>query len=124
MQLQAKIADLARQQSFSEDAITHIKLAVSEVVTNAVVHGNKGDFSKPVHVEFHISDEEVRIRVADQGEGFDADGLPDPKAPERLTEPGGRGLLLIRELMDGVRFDPPGNRVEFWLCKHPEEQDE
>ena len=49
--------------------------------------------------------------VADEGEGFDFDNLPDPTAPENLEKPDGRGIFLMKNLSDDVKFDDNGSRV-------------
>lgn len=114
LEVEREIAQWARVCLFPEDEIAKIRIAVKEAVTNAYFHGNRQDPTKRVLVEYSVNNEEVRVRVSDEGTGFDPAEVPDPKAPERLTEPGGRGLLLLRELMTGVQYSPTGNQVEFW----------
>jgi anti-sigma regulatory factor (Ser/Thr protein kinase) len=51
------------------------------------------------------------VHVTDEGEGFDPATVRDPTTPEDLEEPCGRGLFLIRSLVDEVRFNPKGNSI-------------
>jgi len=94
-----------RTVGLDEDALYGVSVAVRESVTNAILHGNGNDRHKRVFVEFARIDGDpqgVVIRVRDQGPGFDPATLADPLTPENLTKPSGRGILLIRTLMDEV----------------------
>ena len=53
----------------------------------------------------------TRIRIHDEGPGFDPDALPNPFSDESLTRRSGRGLTLIRSFMDEVRFNDQGNEI-------------
>jgi serine/threonine-protein kinase RsbW len=73
----------------------------------------------------------VQIVIEDMGPGFDPDELPDPRDEERLEIPGGRGVMLIRELMTEVEYNELGNRVTMRKLReqvaksmYPEEEDE
>ena len=77
-----------------------IGMAVRESMVNAVVHGNRYNANKKVRFSVASDAERFTVRVADEGEGFDFDSLPDPLAPENLMKTSGRGIFLIRSLMD------------------------
>ena len=53
----------------------------------------------------------IRVYVTDEGTGFDPASVPEPIRPEQLDELGGRGLFLIRKLVDAVHFNPQGNSI-------------
>lgn len=93
-----------RFAGFDEATTEHMTLAIREAAANAIKHGNKQDPEKIAEVTFEIGDESIVIRIQDQGEGFDPDGLPDPLAPENILKGTGRGIFLMRQLMDEVRF--------------------
>src|SRR5579872_5941366 len=97
---------VGRDVGLDEDSLHWVGVAVRESVTNAIQHGNRNDITKHVIVEFAatpIADgHELLIRVRDQGEGFDPAELADCLAPENLLKPNGRGIFLIRNLMDAV----------------------
>ena len=97
---------MSRMVGFDEDALHWISIAVRESVANAMKHGNKGDETKRVKVEFTTSPadrpSELVILVRDQGEGFDPEQVADPLAPENLLKSSGRGIFLIRSFMDDV----------------------
>ena len=97
---------MSHMVGFDEDSLHWISIAVRESVANAMKHGNKGDESKRVNVEFAASPadhpSELIISVRDQGEGFDPGDVADPLAPENLLKSSGRGIFLIRSFMDEV----------------------
>ncbi len=89
-----------------------IEIALGEALANAVIHGNHENPEKQVHVTCRCSmDGEVVITLRDEGEGFDSDAVPDPTEPERRLLSHGRGLHLMRALMDEVSFEKNGTVV-------------
>ena len=93
---------------------SEVLIALDEAIVNAIKHGNKCDPRKAVHIVAEFSVEGVRFIVADEGAGFERENVPDPTQPCRLLEPSGRGLLLINHIMDEVRFNQCGNRLEMF----------
>lgn len=93
---------------------SEVLIALDEAIVNAIKHGNKCDPRKAVHVVAEFSAEGVRFTIADEGIGFEREKVPDPTQPCRLLEPSGRGLLLINHIMDEVRFNQCGNRLEMF----------
>ena len=99
---------LCRRIGFDEDSMHWVGVAVRESVINAIKHGNQGDRSKLVHVEFTSSTEadagELAVSIRDEGKGFDPDALADPLAPENMLKSSGRGIFLMRNFMDDVEL--------------------
>lgn len=97
---------IGRETGLDEDAVHWVGVAIRESVINAIKHGNKNDAGKRVFVEFEATTgngtPELKIRVRDQGLGFDPDQVADPLAPENLLKASGRGIFLIRSFMDDV----------------------
>ena len=83
-----------------------IGLATHEAVVNAMVHGNRRDPGLPVGLRVLLEGDDLVIRVADQGPGFDPAAVADPLLPENRLRPGGRGLLMMRALTDEVGHEP------------------
>lgn len=82
--------------------VEDIELCISEACTNAIKHGSQGDIRAMISIQFRLFPDKVVIRIADQGEGFDLESVPDPDLdthPER-----GYGLYIIRSKMDQVRY--------------------
>ncbi|MBI4550779.1 MAG: ATP-binding protein [Candidatus Latescibacteria bacterium] len=95
-----------------------IAVAVNEVVKNAILHGNQCDARKKVEIIFTCEPSRITIRVRDYGNGFDLDAVPDPLDPENLLKESGRGLLILRVLMDEVSFHNTGHGTEVTLVKY------
>ena len=89
-----------------------IEIALREALTNAVVHGNRENPNKHVEIICRCAvDGAVDITIRDEGDGFDSSSIPDPTTPENRMYPHGRGIFLMRSLMDDVRFEDRGTVV-------------
>jgi serine/threonine-protein kinase RsbW len=102
----AAVIDAARRLGFADDALFGIEMAVRESVTNAVLHGNRQDESKPVEIGFRGTDAGAVLTVRDRGEGFDPVSVADPTSEENLLKTSGRGILFMRTFMDEVTWEP------------------
>jgi serine/threonine-protein kinase RsbW len=113
------VQSLAREAGYSEDEIDHIGMAVRESMVNAVAHGNGYSEDKSVYFKVSSDSAKMTVKITDEGEGFDPEDVPDPTDPANLLKTSGRGLLLMRALMDEFtlrRADPMG--MEATLVKH------
>jgi anti-sigma regulatory factor (Ser/Thr protein kinase) len=100
-----RIMQYVRELRPSEDEQAQIELAVQEAVANAVVHGCAADRSQSVHCTVMAeADGSLTISVHDPGPGFDAGSLTSPFSEDGLASSHGRGILMIRQLMDEVSF--------------------
>jgi anti-sigma regulatory factor (Ser/Thr protein kinase) len=88
-----------------------MRVAMAEALANAIVAGNGEDRTKSVDVHAELFEDVIRIHVTDQGSGFDPATITAPLDPEELENPSGRGLFLIRNLVDDVVFNPQGNSI-------------
>jgi serine/threonine-protein kinase RsbW len=93
----------------------NLRVGVTEALANAMIYGNGRDPAKRVRLQVEIDPIRVVVEVHDQGAGFDPDCVPDPTLPANRERPCGRGIFLIRELMDEVRFNECGNCVRLVL---------
>lgn len=103
------VGEFARTAGWAEASVRDIQAASHEAVANAIVHGNQQDETRRVTLELAVHPGELRIRVRDEGSGFDASAVPYPLAPENLYRPSGRGIFLMRALMDEVVFENPAS---------------
>ena len=94
----------ARRAGFDEDDLMKIGMAVREAVVNAVVHGNRYGDRKKVRLRVAQDPDGLQVTIADEGEGFDFNSVPDPLAPENLLRTSGRGIFLIRSFMDDFQM--------------------
>ncbi|HUS05887.1 MAG TPA: ATP-binding protein [Bryobacteraceae bacterium] len=99
----------ATEAGFEEEDLHKLGMAVREAVVNAVVHGNRYNCNKKVHLTIEQFPDRLRITITDEGEGFERSSLPDPLAEENLLRQSGRGLLLIQAFVDeyAIRTAPP-----------------
>ena len=107
-------------RDYTQDDIFAIHLALEEAVANAIKHGNKSDPDKKVKIDCTIDSKKVEIFITDQGNGFDPQQIPDPRAGENIYKADGRGLFLIRAYMDVAEFNQCGNSlhmVKYNNCK-------
>ena len=89
-----------------------VRTALYEAVANAVIHGNRENVKKQVHIRCRYDAQEcVLISVSDEGDGFDPKAVPDPTRPENLESEHGRGIFLMKAYMDEVRYEKGGTEV-------------
>ncbi len=108
---------VTRKLKISEPERVDICIAVTEAVNNAVEHGNKLINDKFVTLLFEYSNDKLRITVKDQGEGFDLEAVENPLSPENLTKPNGRGLLIVKSLMDDVKVSTSATGTKVVMLK-------
>ena len=93
----------------------NFRVGLTEALTNAMLYGNEYDPSKRVRVEVTLEGVRLEARVTDQGRGCDPSTIPDPTEPENILKSGGRGLFLMRQLLDEVSYNDQGNQVTLVL---------
>jgi serine/threonine-protein kinase RsbW len=109
--ISSTLADL----QVAEGKRLEIMLAVQEALANAVVHGCQNDASKQVRCRVQrAAKDRILIVVTDPGPGFNPEELMDPRRPENVSADHGRGVYLIRQLMDEVQFDNGGKEIKMW----------
>ncbi|MBD3344306.1 MAG: SpoIIE family protein phosphatase [Chitinivibrionales bacterium] len=96
---------------YPDDSIRKMKIALTELLANAIYHGNKKDHTKKVTIGHITTKHHVTVAIMDEGEGFDIDAVPDPTLPENLEKDCGRGLFIVRNYVDFVDYNEKGNRV-------------
>lgn len=107
------VDDLVDTLSIGDDVYANLMTCLNEAVTNAVFHGNKQDPEKIVFLNLEvINNKRLIFTIADQGEGFDFNNLPDPTSPENLENLSGRGVFIMKQLADQCIFNTLGNEVE------------
>lgn len=93
----------------------NLQIACSEALVNAIVHGNKEDESKKVHTNIFYNEIIMTVRIKDEGTGFNVEELPDPTSNENLLKESGRGIFIIRSLVDDFQCNSSSNGTEFVL---------
>ncbi len=95
----------SKELNLDEEKLPGLLLAVTEAVTNAIIHANKCDETKKVTMNVLKDDHKLIITVKDAGKGFDPEKVPDPTAPENLLKDSGRGLYLMKIYMDELKYN-------------------
>ena len=106
-----EVLELLQPLKLGAYKLLDIRLCLEEALINAIRYGNKFDDNLKVKVSCSVENDILKIIVEDEGEGFDYNGLPDPTLEKNLQELKGRGVFLIKRLMDEVYFNEKGNRI-------------
>ena len=88
-----------------------LSIALTEAITNAIIHGNEKDPTKRVFAHALIEPERIVLQITDEGRGFDYQKLADPTQKENLLKQSGRGIFFVRYFMDEVKFNHVGNEI-------------
>lgn len=91
--------------NIDESKIPGLLLAVTEAVTNAIIHANKCDINKLVKIDVTVENKKLIIKIKDEGKGFNPSDVPDPTSPENLLKDSGRGLYLMKVYMDDLKYN-------------------
>lgn len=107
------IDEIVNFENIDDEIIFDIKLILSELLVNSLIHGNKKDPDKKIFIESNITGDELIVKIEDEGRGFDRNLVESPVAPINITKISGRGIFLVKNLSDGISFNPAGNAVTF-----------
>ena len=105
------IDEISVALSIVSDLYGNLLISTIEAVTNAIVHGNDNNPDKVVRINVESNEKKITVTVSDEGEGFDVSVVPDPTKPNYIEQPNGRGIFLMRNLADKVKFDKNGSVV-------------
>ena len=106
------VDELSSDYNISADIYGNILIAALEAANNAILHGNKLDENKYVNISVKLDERKLRIKIDDEGAGFDYKNVPDPTAPENIENVNGRGIFLMEKLSDRIEFTRNGASVE------------
>ncbi|NQT95609.1 MAG: ATP-binding protein [Candidatus Omnitrophica bacterium] len=107
----SEIIGLLKTKKADESDIFDIRLSLEETLINAIKYGNKFDKSLPVSIDVSCEENLISITIEDKGEGFDYKGVPDPTEEENILRSRGRGVFLVKHIMDKVEYNKKGNRI-------------
>jgi serine/threonine-protein kinase RsbW len=114
--LEILLNDLKEKFALSEQIYSSIWISLNEAIINAVVHGNKYDINKKVHLNVELKwDNFICFTIKDEGDGFDYENVPDPTTIENIEKPTGRGVYLMKKLADLALFSENGNTVDLYF---------
>jgi serine/threonine-protein kinase RsbW len=98
-------------RKLDDSALFDIRLCVEEVVRNAITHGNDSDKDLKVLVSYWLEGDRLIIEVEDEGRGFDPGKVPDPTVEGNILRGSGRGVYIVRKLVDKMEFNDKGNKI-------------
>ncbi|KAA3598017.1 MAG: ATP-binding protein [Calditrichaeota bacterium] len=110
-------AEVCKKANFDEDSCDDFAIAATEAANNAIIHGNKSNPAKNITLTFKVYENEVTLKISDEGEGFEIKELRDPLAPENVFAENGRGILIIKALVDKVFYEFDKNCTSIVLFK-------
>lgn len=111
-----RILRAVKDAGLSGERLLDFAVAIAEALSNAAVHGNHLRHGSKVQIKVSVvPGRRATVEVIDSGPGFDLSALADPTDPARLLVPGGRGVFLMRRLVDRLDLKPPGNRISLTM---------
>lgn len=112
-QVEEFVQNICAQFNADDETFALIMTCLSEVITNAIIHGNKYDLSKRVILLLEvINQKKLVFTITDEGAGFDFHSLPDATDVGSSDNFSGRGLFIVKEFADQCVFNSKGNEVE------------
>lgn len=116
-EIEPLLSEVRSHVEIPDDVFYNILISATEAVNNAIIHGNKYDENKTVLIRIVLKDHKLILEVRDEGSGFEPEKLEDPRDPKNLLKANGRGVFLIKTLMDNVeyRIDKKGTVLKMTL---------
>jgi serine/threonine-protein kinase RsbW len=101
----------ARRRGFISDRILQFRLVLTEALTNAYEHGNRGDPARFIHLVLTADRRRMSIRIRDDGNGFDVERAVEQAHDPDLTSSRGRGLTIVRRYVESLQATEKGNAM-------------
>lgn len=114
----AEVERVVEEAGFDEESGDFLAIATTEGVNNAILHGNNEDASKKVHIRFEQDADKLTISISDEGGGFNPDNCKDPTNPENISKRSGRGIYILKKLMDKVNVSSTSCGTTLTLVKY------
>ncbi len=109
---------LSKKASLAEEQTENMAIVLTELANNAIVHGNKFVAEKKIFFHATIQKNKLTVSVRDEGPGFDPSKLPNPTNPENLWKENGRGIFLVKNLVDEVEFKHTKKGMEIIITEN------
>ena len=119
-ELEECMIKIAQKIKLDETKINSLALSFSEAISNCMRHGNHYDKHKTVTINVTIDDNKMYVSLKDEGEGFNLKAVPDPTKPENILKDSGRGIHIMKNFLDDLRynFTPSGTEVTLVIALH------
>ncbi len=99
------VIEIAEKVNLNPDKFNNLALSVSEAASNSVVHGNNSDPNKLLRIKITVTNDVMEVSLKDQGNGFELTEVPDPTKPENILKDSGRGIHIIRNFVDDLKYN-------------------
>ena len=106
------LKQIFKKENLPEKAFNKVLLCVSEAVMNCIEHGNKNEWEKKVTIEASYKNNNLRIEISDEGEGFDLNDIADPTTEGNIKNDSGRGIYIMKSICSTLNFRDKGKCVE------------
>lgn len=106
----AYFVSMKRMNKFPHLDEYYFRLALDELVENALIHGNRQDGRKSISVEIKPFNGKAEINVTDEGNGFTPSTLTNPRAADNIYKSNGRGIFIVQKIGE-VRWNDTGNHI-------------
>ncbi len=116
--VEEELGKFCTKHHLKQDVIDDLGIATTEMFNNAIKHGNQSSMQKHVWVTLKIFRDRVQVDICDEGRGFDPNKIDDPLRPENLYKESGRGIFIVKNLMDKVDFSFECNGTTVSLTKY------
>jgi serine/threonine-protein kinase RsbW len=111
------VEEAAEGMDFDETEVDNIVIAITEAISNAIIHANKNDHGKKVTIEIECNENEMITKVTDEGPGFDPKNIADPLHPDNLLKESGRGIFILNSFLDSVDYSFSGDGTVVTMVK-------
>ena len=115
LKIESLLDDINKEFGLADEKYVNLQIAISEALINAIIHGNKENPQKKVFIEITYDDNFITVKIKDEGEGFDLNKIPDPTNQENIFKEHGRGLFIMKSLVDKFECVPGEEGTEFSL---------
>lgn len=109
---------ISQRASLNEEQTDNMAIVLTELANNAILHGNRSDVSKKVTLVATYYKDRIQVSVKDEGNTFDPSNISNPTDPENLWKETGRGIFLVRNLIDDVQFNPTEVGMEIIVTEY------
>ena len=112
------LLDIIEKYNINKRYFNKIYLCVSEAVINSIKHGNKSNNEKKVIISANCLSNVLDLKVEDEGDGFNVNGVKNPIEAKNIRNESGRGIFIIRSMSNKLEYNEKGNRIQFEIeCK-------
>ena len=106
-----------KELKFSRKIYCKLYLSTIEAVNNAIIHGNSCDINKKVNVKLSDLLNRIVVEIKDEGDGFKYESVSDPTQPNNIKKESGRGIFIMKQYADQIKYNESGNKVKLIFNK-------